>query len=47
MVESTLSVQVGGRIPLLGHFDVPVILKDVRPFGTSNQLLGLRIGMSK
>ena len=34
MGENPLSAQVGNRISLLGHFDVPVILEDVRPLGT-------------
>ena len=34
MGENPLSAQVGNRISLLEHFDVPVILEDVRPLGT-------------
>ena len=34
MAENRLSAQVGHRISLLGHFDVPVILEDARPLGT-------------
>ena len=34
MAEHRLSAQVGHRISLQGHFDVPVILEDVRPLGT-------------
>ena len=34
MTENHLSAQIGRRIPLPGHFDVPVILEDVRPLGT-------------
>ena len=34
MPENGLSAQVGHRISLQGHFDVPVILEDVRPLGT-------------
>ena len=37
MSESHLSEQVGHRISLQGHFDVPVILEDVRPLGTDGQ----------
>ena len=34
MAENRVSAQVGRRISLQGHFDVPVILEDVRPLGT-------------
>ena len=34
MAENRLSAQVGRRIFLQGHFDVPVILEDARPLGT-------------
>ena len=34
MVEQTLSAQVGNRIELPEHFDVPVTLEAVRPLGT-------------
>ena len=34
MAENHLSAQVGHRISLPGHFDVPVILEDARPLGT-------------
>ncbi len=34
MTKSPLSTQVGHRIYLPGHFDVPVILEDVRALGT-------------
>ena len=33
MVESHFSTQVGHRVSLKGHFDVPVILEDLRPLG--------------
>ena len=33
MAENLLSAQVGHRISLLGHFDVPVILEEARPLG--------------
>lgn len=33
MVENRLSTQIGHRISLPGHFDVPVILEDVRALG--------------
>ncbi len=34
MAENRLSTQIGHRISLPGHFDVPVILEDVRALGT-------------
>ena len=34
MTENRLSTQVGQRIFLKGHFDVPVTLEDIRPLGT-------------
>jgi len=34
MAEDRLSTQIGRRISLPGHFDVPVILEDVRALGT-------------
>ena len=34
MAEHRLSTQIGHRISLPGHFDVPVILEDVRALGT-------------
>ena len=34
MAENRLSTQIGRRISLPGHFDVPVILEDVRALGT-------------
>ena len=34
MAENHLSAHIGRRIPLPGHFDVPVTLEDVRPLGT-------------
>lgn len=34
MAENRLSSQIGRRISLAGHFDVPVILEDVRALGT-------------
>ena len=34
MAENRLSAQVGHRISLPGHFDVPVILEDARPLDT-------------
>ena len=34
MAENCLSTQIGRRICLPGHFDVPVILEDVRALGT-------------
>ena len=34
MAENLLSAQIGNRISLQGHFDVPVILEDARPLGT-------------
>ena len=33
MAEAPLSAQIGRRVSLPGHFDVPVILEDVRPLG--------------
>ena len=33
MAEAPLSTQIGRRVSLPGHFDVPVILEDVRPLG--------------
>ena len=33
MAEAHLSAQIGRRVSLPGHFDVPVILEDVRPLG--------------
>ena len=33
MTEDRLLHQVGRRVPLPGHFDVPVVLEDVRPLG--------------
>jgi len=34
MAENRLSTQIGYRISLPGHFDVPVILEGVRALGT-------------
>ncbi len=34
MADNPLSAQIGSRISLQGHFDVPVTLEDVRPLGT-------------
>lgn len=31
--EDRFSRQVGRRVPLPGHFDVPVVLEEVRPLG--------------
>ena len=33
MAEAPLSAQIGRRVSLPGHFDVPVVLEDVRPLG--------------
>ena len=33
MDEAHLSAQIGHRVSLPGHFDIPVILEDVRPLG--------------
>ena len=33
MAENRLSTQIGRQISLPGHFDVPVLLEDVRPLG--------------
>src|SRR3972149_4656386 len=33
MAENRLSTQIGHRVSLPGHFDVPVILEDVRALG--------------
>ena len=33
MAEAHLSAQIGRRVSLPGHFDVPVVLEDVRPLG--------------
>lgn len=35
MAEHTLSAQVGTRVSLTGHFDVPVILEEARPLGVN------------
>lgn len=35
MAEHTLSAQVGARVSLTGHFDVPVILEEARPLGVN------------
>ena len=35
MAEHSLSEQIGNRVALTGHFDVPVILEDVRPLGAN------------
>ena len=35
MADNPLSVQVGTRVSLTGHFDVPVILEDARPLGAN------------
>jgi hypothetical protein len=33
MSENSLASHIGQRISILGHFDVPVVLEDVRPLG--------------
>ena len=33
MAEHALSAHIGRRVSLTGHFDVPVVLEDVRPLG--------------
>ena len=33
MAEHPLSAHIGRRVFLTGHFDVPVVLEDVRPLG--------------
>ena len=33
MAENCLTLLIGQRISLPGHFDVPVILEDARPLG--------------
>ena len=33
MSENLLRAQIGQRISLPGHFDVPVVLEDARPLG--------------
>ena len=35
MVEHPLAAQIGNRVSLTGHFDVPVVLEDVRPLGAN------------
>ena len=35
MAEHRFSAQVGSRVSLTGHFDVPVVLDDVRPLGAN------------
>lgn len=36
MDSSLLTSQIGQRIFLSGHFDVPVVLEDVRPLGSED-----------
>ena len=35
MVEHPFAAWIGNRVSLTGHFDVPVILEDVRPLGAN------------
>ena len=35
MAENPLTTQIGTRVSLVGHFDVPVILEDARPLGVN------------
>ena len=35
MAEHPLAARIGNRVSLTGHFDVPVVLEDVRPLGAS------------
>ena len=35
MVEHPLAARIGNRVSLTGHFDVPVVLEDVRPLGAN------------
>ena len=35
MAEHPLAVQIGTRVSLAGHFDVPVVLEDARPLGAN------------
>ena len=35
MAEHPLAAQIGNRVSLTGHFDVPVVLDDVRPLGVN------------
>ena len=35
MTESSLAAQIGKRVSLTGHFDVPVILEEARPLGVN------------
>ena len=35
MADHSLATQIGNRVTLTGHFDVPVVLEDVRPLGAN------------
>ena len=35
MVEHPPAAWIGNRVSLTGHFDVPVVLEDVRPLGAN------------
>ena len=35
MAAHPFSAQIGSRMTLTGHFDVPVVLDDVRPLGAN------------
>ncbi len=35
MVKHPLAAWIGNRVSLTGHFDVPVVLEDVRPLGAN------------
>ena len=35
MAEHPFSAQIGSRVSLTGHFDVPVVLEDLRPLGAN------------
>ena len=35
MAEHPLAAQIGTRVSLAGHFDVPMVLEDARPLGAN------------